>query len=134
MLWASTQPLGEWMTLVYSAPGDGVLLHNYQDVEGPSPLVVKANTTLMEENGVIDSYPLQVRIFNSGVEGSDVGRDYGDPTDGDNCIERPGLGGCTTGLGATIDQVMTVYTHAFFNFEPEEDWQFSRDGDPIPPS
>ena len=136
MLWESTQTLGEWMTLVYSAdalPGN-TLLHNYVEDEGPSPLVVRANQTTMEDNDVIAGWPLMVRIFNSGIEGSDIGRDYGDPTDGDNCVERPQLGGCTTGVGATIDQVLTVYTHAFYNFEPREDWQFSIDGEPKPPS
>lgn len=133
MIWESTQPAGDWMTLVYSAPGDGVLLHNYQDEEGPSPQVVRANRTLMEENGVIGEYPLQLRIFNSGIEGTDIGRDYGDPVDGDDCIERPGLGGCATGLGATIDQQISVFTHAFFNMLPEEGWQFSVDGEPARP-
>lgn len=133
MLWDSTQALGEWMNVMYSSPGDGALLFNYVEDEGPSPLVIRANQTLMLDNGVVDDYPLQVRIFNSGIEGSDLGRDYGDPVDGDNCIERPVLGGCTTGIGATVDQVLTVYTHAFYNFLPDEGWQFSVDGDPVPP-
>lgn len=133
MVWESTQPAGDWMTLLYSAPGEGVLLDNYQDVEGPSPQLVMANRTLMESYGVIDEYPLQVRVFNSGIEGTDIGRDYGDPVDGDNCIERPVLGGCTAGLGATIDQQISVFTHAFFNFLPEEGWRFTVDGEPQRP-
>jgi hypothetical protein len=97
----------------------------------------------MEENGLITadssdpvgcSGTLCIRIFNSPMEGTDIGRDYGDPTDGDNCVERPQLGGCTTGVGATVDQTVTVYTHAFYNFMPADDWQFSVHGHPVPPS
>ncbi len=132
MIWQSTQALGENMNMLYSAPGDGALLHNYEESEGPSPLVNRANQTLLEENDV-SGYGLQIRVFNSAVTGTDIGRDYGDPTDGDNCIERPALGGCANGLGATIDQRFVVYTHAFHNWEPAEDFQFSNDGAPEPP-
>lgn len=130
MVWESTQPLGDWMNVMYSSaplPGE-TLLHNYVEDEGASPLTIQANQTLMESKGVINEWPLMVRIFNSGLEGTDIGRDYGDPRDGDNCVERPALGGCTTGVGATIDQVLTVYSHAFFNVDPDLEWRFLEDG------
>ncbi len=130
MLWKSTQALGDWMSFMYSTSGSGALLHNYVEDEGPSPLLLRANMTVLEENDVQGySGGLQLRIFNSGIEGSDIGRDYGDPIDGDNCIERPVLGGCTKGIGATVDQSFVVYTHLFYNQVPDEDWQFSVHGE-----
>ncbi len=139
MVWESTQPLGDWMSVLYSSPPiDGnVLLHNFVEAEGPSSLVLKANRTLLEHytvglgtpNNNCDS-TLCIRVFNTGIEGTDIGRDYGDPVDGDDCVDRPALGQCMHGVGATIDQRLTVFTHVFFNAEPEEDWLFSTDGSP----
>ncbi len=130
MIWKSTQAAGDRMTLLHSAPGEGALLTNYGQAKGVSPLVIRNNATTLEQYNVPDGYPLQLRIFNAPIEGTDVGETFGDPRDGDNCIERPVLSGCTTGLGATLDQTFVVYTHVFHNYLPDPEWQFSVDGDP----
>ncbi|MGB1585903.1 MAG: carboxypeptidase-like regulatory domain-containing protein [Thermoplasmatota archaeon] len=38
------------------------------------------------------------------------------------------------GCGLTIDQDMELFLHDFFNFNPEDGWRFTEDGDPIVPS
>ncbi len=130
MLWDSTQAAGDRMTLLHSATGNSSLLDNYVDEEGVSPLLGKANKTTLEFYSIGDGNDLMIRVFNAPIEQTDVGTYFGDPTDGDNCIERPDLGGCTTGIGATIQQEFTVYAHAFFNYQPPETWVFTVDGTP----
>lgn len=134
MVWESTQQGGSRMSLLYSAQGDSTLLDNYAEATGESPIMVSANRTALAAYDVPGGQSLMIRVFNAAVEGTDLGETIGDPTDGDDCFDRPVLGGCTTGIGATIDQTFTVYTHAFFGFEPDEGWRFSEHGEPIPPS
>ncbi len=130
LIWDSTQASGDRMTLLNSAPGDEALLDNYVDAEGTSPLYGNANRTTLEHYKVGTENDLMIRVFNAPIEQTDVGTYFGDPTDGDNCIERPYLGGCTTGLGATIQQEFTVFAHAFFNYVPPTDWRFTESGTP----
>lgn len=127
--WSSTQALGDRVTLLFSAPGEGALLDNYGEEEGTSPLLVSANRTTLDGYGVGAGQTLMVRVFNAPVEGTRPP----DPLDGDDCFDRPALGGCLTGIGATLNQEFTVYTHVFHNLVPEEGWSFIDDGDhPLP--
>lgn len=130
MIWDSTQAAGNRMTLLHSATGDSTLLTNYVDVEGESPLLGQANKTTLETYKIGVGNDLMIRVFNAPIEGTDIGTSVGDPRDGDQCIERPQLGGCTTGLGATIQQEFAVYAHAFFNYLPPADWRFTEMGSP----
>lgn len=130
MVWDSTQAVSDEMTLLLSAPGESTLLDNYGESEGPSPQVVNANQTTLEHYDVGSGNTLMIRVFNAPIEGTRPP----DVVNGDDCVDRPVLGGCLTGVGATVNQEFTVFSHVFHNFLPPEGWQFTVDGEPVPPS
>lgn len=129
MVWSSTQAVSDEMNLLLSAPGESTLLDNYAEAEGESPQVAKANRTTLEHYGVGAGTTLMIRVFNAPVEGTRPP----DPVGGDDCVDRPALGGCLTGVGVTANQEFTVFSHVFHNFLPAEGWQFSVDGAPPAP-
>lgn len=111
MVWQSTQALGGKMSVMYSWDGGCGLLCDHQ-VDGVSPLLLTANATAIEEiNGGDYSEDLFIRVFNEGLDETQVG-----------------VGG---GLGLTLQQRFTVYTHAFHGYEPPAGWRFSS-GEPVP--
>jgi hypothetical protein len=129
MSWESTQAVSPELDLVFSAPGEGVLLDNYAEQWGPSPLLVTANETLAAERGLGAGEDLMIRVFNQPVEGTESG----DPVEGDDCIDRPALGGCTTGVGVTLQQQFTIITNVFYGFTPNDAWLYAADGPhPLP--
>ncbi len=130
MVWEASQAVSPGLTLLYSVPGDEALYTNYAEDEGESPLLVTADDITLDEHAVGDEEPLIIRVFDSPMEGTDV---LGD-VDGDGCFDRPVLGGCTTGLGMTIQEEFTIYTHTFYHFTPPEGWRFTNDGDPLVPA
>ncbi len=131
MLWRSTQAAGDRLSLRHSARETDAMLIDYDQARGLSPLVVRSNATTLDQYGIPHNDTLHIRIFNAPIEGTDIGETYGDPTDGDDCIERPVvLPGCFTGVGVTVDQPVVVYTHIFHDHTPAPDWQFSVHGDP----
>jgi hypothetical protein len=130
MIWDSTQQVNDGLALLYSGTREGqALLYNYGDQRGPSPLLVTANQTTLEEFGVGNGTDLVIRVFNHPIEGTTPP----DPVNGDDCLDRPALGGCATGIGFTIEQDFTHYTHIFYGYTPQPDWLFSVDGEPVPP-
>lgn len=130
MSWESTQALSPELDLVYSAEGEGVLLDNYAEAWGPSPLLVTVNETLAAERELGSGTDLMIRVFNQPMEGTETG----DPVQGDDCVDRPVLGGCTTGVGVTIQQSFTIITNVFYGFTPDEGWLFAVDGPHPPPT
>lgn len=124
MVWQSTQAISPDLNVVYSAPGDGALLDNYAQDFGPSPLLLQVNETLAAERGLGASLDLMIRVFNQPIEGTNTG----DPVGGDDCLDRPALGGCTTGFGATIQQSFTIITNAFYGFAPDPEWRHAESG------
>lgn len=124
MHWQSTQAVSPELDLVYSASGEGALLDNYAEVWGPSPLLIQVNETLAAERGLGTEAGLLIRVFNQPVEGTETG----DPAGGDDCMDRPVLGGCTTGLGMTLQQRFTHITTVFYGYQPPEDWRYVEDG------
>lgn len=129
MIWESTQALGDRMTLLYSGSGESALLENYGEAKGTSPLMVQADKETMEFYSVGQGAPLWIRVFNAPVEGTAPP----DPVGGDDCVDRPVLGGCLTGVGATLNQEFSVYTHLFHNMVPQDGWLFVEDGAPQMP-
>lgn len=124
MAWRSTQAVSPELDVVYSASGEGALLDNYAEDWGPSPLLVQVNETLAAERGLGSGTDLLIRVFNQPVEGTETG----DPTDGDDCLDRPVLGGCTTGAGMTIEQSFTIITNVFYGFAPAPEWRYIEEG------
>ncbi|HJQ93958.1 MAG TPA: carboxypeptidase-like regulatory domain-containing protein, partial [Candidatus Thermoplasmatota archaeon] len=129
MVWESTQAVSPDLDVVYSAPGEGALLDNYAEDWGPSPLLIQVNETLAAERGLGNGSELMIRVFNQPVEGTETG----DPANNDDCLDRPVLGGCTTGAGATLEQGFTILTNAFYGFAPDPEWRYVDDGPhPLP--
>jgi len=129
MIWDSTQAVSDGMSLSYSASGDGALLTNWGQDEGPSPLLVQTNKTLNDE-WIGNSSQVYLRTFNGPIEGSRPP----DPANGDACFDRPALGGCLTGVGITLQQQFVIYTHAFYGYTPDETWLFAESSSvPQPP-
>lgn len=124
MVWQSTQAISPELDLVYSAPGEGALLDNYAEAWGVSPLLIQVNETLAAERGLGSGTDLMIRVFNQPIEGTETG----DPVGGDDCLDRPALGGCTTGLGATVEQGFTIITNAFYGFTPDPAWRYVDSG------
>ena len=121
MHWTSTQAASPELDIVYSRDGDGALLHNWAEDFGPSPLLIQADSALAAANGIGDGTNLLVRVFNQPVQGTEP-----------PCVERPVLGGCTTGVGVTAQQQFTIYTTVFYGYAPPAEWRFAETG-PLPP-
>lgn len=129
MSWESTQAVSPELDLVYSADGGDVLLTNYAEDWGPSPLLVVANETLAAQWKLGNGTDLNLRVFNQPIQGTETG----DPVNGDDCMDRPVLGGCTTGVGFTLQQQFSIVTNVFYGFTPDEGWLFAVDGPhPVP--
>jgi hypothetical protein len=106
MVWTSSQALGNALAVMYSRGGGTVAPVDYVSARGTSPLVIKANQTVLETNEIVSENPLWIRAF---------------PW-------------AETVVGVTLQQKFTVYTHLFYNFEPAEDWTFGTKGEPVPPA
>lgn len=117
MLWKSTQALGNGMKLQYTDDSDG--LDNFAVSVGPSPLMVRANGTVLESKAIMDDVGLYVRIFAGSVEG----------TRPPQCVPSQPC----EGVSVVINQAFTVYTVFFYGFEPTDEYRFSTDGEPKVP-
>ncbi len=93
LTWDATTPAGETLRLLLSRAG-GTTLENVAEAEGqsPLPLAYDAGTS-----GLGAGDELMVRIF--------PGDTIGLP-----CVDRPIIGGCTTGVGAAFMQPFTLLT------------------------
>ncbi|MCA1819084.1 MAG: carboxypeptidase-like regulatory domain-containing protein [Halobacteriales archaeon] len=128
MVWDSTQSLGESLSLMYSWDCGETLLCDHQ-VRGGSPLLLTANRTVIDTIGIGNSTDVYIRVFNT----------YNDataPPPGTCTPDVPGVSGprCPRGVGATVEQDFTIYTHLFYGFAPPEGYRFSADGDPQVPA
>ncbi len=122
MVWESTQPAGDAMMFTLEADvSDGGEIGD--DAQGVSPLVIKADALQINESRYAGS--LIQRVFNFEYPGTAPPV----PVCG---IPNPIHGGtmCAKGVGATIQQPFTIYTHVFFRTAPSDSWQFSNDGAP----
>ena len=110
MLWDSTNLFGDNMLALpgtYSESGSTDLA----SFEGPSPLVMPLNQSVLGNLGQGHGY--QLRIFASYMDGTSVAGQWG--------------------VGATIQQEFEIFSHVFYGFRPVEGWQFSVDGTPAVP-
>ncbi|MEA3142810.1 MAG: Carboxypeptidase regulatory-like domain [Thermoplasmata archaeon] len=131
MVWKSTQNLGESLNLAYTwdcGDQNGGLLCDHQ-VRGPSPLLLAANATAIAKIGMGNTTDTYIRVFNT----------YNDataPPPGTCAPEAPQPVGkrCPRGVGATVEQEFTIYTHLFYGFAPPEGYRFSADGSPAVPA
>lgn len=118
MVWESTQALGDEMALLFSwdcGDDNGGFLCDH-GASGLSPVLLTANATEIEEINEGDyNETIFVRVFNEGL--SETQQD-------------PIPGG---GVGLTLQQRFTVFTHVFYGYEPTPDWRFSSD-EPVPTS
>lgn len=104
MVWQSTQTLSpdlyfEMEALEGTCDGASFITSG----EGPSPLLVKANATELEDSDIGGDCPIYYSIFSGGL------------------------------AGVTVEQRATMYIHAFYNYLPPEDWRFTTDSDGDPP-
>lgn len=106
MDWRSTQALGQTLKMRYTDDHNGGL-DNYRTDEGQAPLRVTAdNMTLIAKH--FDARGLLIRVFPS----------YNEPP----------------GVVLILQQSFDVYTSAFWNYAPPEDWWFLDEGQrPEPP-
>lgn len=135
MLWESTQAVSENMQLWQEAEGDDGRC-TFAAQNGPSPNVI--NTTHGDYNthgtkecfdSLGETRDLRLRVFSGSIDGTFP------PTDNGCYPGVPGVtGGLCMGVGFTLEQSFTVYNHVFYGFKPFENWQFSIDGHPVPPS
>ncbi len=122
MVWESTQPAGDAMMFTLEADVlDGGEVGD--DAQGVSPLVIKSDKQRVNESRFSGS--LIQRVFNFEYPGSAPPV----PVCG---VPNPIHGGtmCVKGVGATLQQPFTIYTHVFYRTAPTESWQFSVDGAP----
>lgn len=121
MVWESTQAFGGEMAVMYSwdcGDENGGFLCDHT-AEGVSPLLLTANETEIAEInegelGNSTDEQLFVRVFNRGLHETDAG---------------PG-----GGLGATLEQRFSIYSHFFYGYEPTEGWRFTEQSEvPRPP-
>ncbi|HUR64275.1 MAG TPA: carboxypeptidase-like regulatory domain-containing protein [Candidatus Thermoplasmatota archaeon] len=127
MVWKSTQNLGESLSLMYSWDCGETLFCDHQ-VRGTSPLLLTANQTAIAQIGMGNSTDTYIRVFNT----------YNDataPPPGTCAPEAPQPVGkrCPRGVGLTLEQEFTIYTHLFYGFQPPEGYRFSADGSPPAP-
>lgn len=121
MVWDSTQAVSNELNLDYSYDdGHSALLANYVNVHGKSPVIGHADKTLAESVNLGNGTDLWIRVFNEPINGTRPS----DPVNNDPCVDRPVLGGCATGLGVTVEQAFTVYTHVFYGYAPPAGWTF----------
>jgi len=130
MQWDSTQAVSPELDVVYSAQGNSTLLDNYEEARGKSPLLLQANETVAAGRGLGAGTDLMIRVFNEPVNGT---RPH-DPVGGDDCVDRPQLGGCATGVGATVEQEFTIITNVFYGVVPDPAWRYATDGPYVVPS
>jgi hypothetical protein len=130
-VWESTQAVSPGLDVVYSYQGADVLYTNYVEARGPSPLVLQANETVAAsaDTGLGNGTDLIIRVFNEPVAGTRPP----DPVGGDDCVDRPALGGCATGVGVTVEQSFSIVTNVFYGFAPDPAWRYTVDGPhPVP--
>ena len=115
LIWDSTQTLGSGLSFVVGPPS--CIDIKYARADGPSALVIRMNSTLI-------------------VEASEDNTDEGfDPETG-LCyrVFSWTADEVANSAGLVTQQRFEAYFHAFYNMLPPEGWQFSVDGNPVPPT
>ncbi len=126
-LWKGTQPTGDefQLRLGHTPAGPDTV---DDTATGPSPQQAQINATVVAAAGIGAGNDLVGRMFVWDMEGTGIEENTG------QCVPVPTITQWCQGPGAAIDQKFELFTHAFYNFSPDEGWQFSYDGEPVPPS
>lgn len=137
LVWKSTQALGD--ALSYSitclsgppCPDGQITIARH---EGKSPLLLQVNATTAEEFKLgAGEQPISLRVFSHGMEETDIPEETVYDAAGIDCVAWPVIfADCIRfgGIGMTVDQQFTGYTHMFNLYAPPEDWRFTQDGNP----
>jgi hypothetical protein len=125
-IWKGTQPTGNQMNLNFGGTpaGPGTTFNTSQ---GPSPLYSSGNETQLAEMNIGSGEDLIGRMFAWEAEGTGIDDHTG------QCVPVVLTTYCQ-GPGVALQQDFEFFVHTFYLFEPSEEWRFSVDGDPIPPS
>jgi len=126
-VWEGTQPTGDQMNLNMgrTPAGPGTTCCTAQ---GPSPLLVTANQTVIADGGIGTEGDLVGRMFSWEMEGTGIDDHTG------QCVPVPTLTTYCQGPGVALDQDFELFVHAFYNFVPRDGWRFTVEGSPDVPA
>ena len=109
LIWENTQSLGSGLSFVVGPYSCADV--KWSRADGGSPLVIGLNQTDLEgEEDFAEDAGLCYRVFSWTADE------------------------VANGAGLVLSQRFDAYFHLFYNFLPPEGWQFSVDGEPVPPS
>jgi hypothetical protein len=111
LVWESTQSLGDNLNLTAIANDGGAAVPDFAWADGPSPLLLAIDSTVIQENKLGPKVFLDLAVF-AGQE----------PVAADK------------GAGLTLNQPYRLITHMFYGYLPPDGWRFTSDGDPPSPS
>ncbi len=125
-VWEGTQPTGDnfQLRLGHSPAGPATV---DATATGPSPQQAWVNATTIKAVGLGPGNDLVGRMFVWEMEGTNIQGHTG------QCVPVVLTTWCH-GPGVAIDQAFDLYVHIFHGFAPGEEWRFTSDGEPIPPS
>jgi hypothetical protein len=112
LVWDSTQQFGSDLDLTAVANDGNTTIPDFAEVEGASPLLMKVNTTLIQQYHLGPRIPMELWVFSGQAQEPVPGR----------------------GVGVAVSQRFTIYTHMFYGYLPPDTWRFTTDGDPPPPA
>jgi len=112
MVWESTQSFGSDLDLTAVANDGNATIPDFAEVEGPSPLLMKINGSLIQQYHLGPKVRFELWVFSGQAQEPVPGR----------------------GVGVAANQRFAIYTHMFYGYLPPDAWRFSSDGDPPPPA
>lgn len=110
LIWEPTESFATWMDLTAIANDGGTVVPDIARADGPSPLLLQLNSTIIAEGKLGPKVYLDLAVF-AGQE----------PV----AAER--------GAGVLLNQPYRLATHMFYGYLPPEGWRFTVDGDPPSP-
>jgi hypothetical protein len=136
VIWQTTTAASNelWLWHSQAVPGSGAYNGSCNCwAQGPSPLVMISNETMITGKDYGNHYGTQnwlyLRMFTGSVAGTR------NPLNPEQCYPGPPVGDVYCGgVGFSLEQPFTVYTHIFYGFKPPAGWQFSKNGEPKPPA
>lgn len=112
VVWASTQQLGSDLDLTAIADDHNTTVPDFAQAEGPSPLLMQINSTVIQQYKFGPKVDLLFTVFSGQANEPVPGR----------------------GAGVVVQQRFRMITHLFYGFQPADGWRFSADGEPVPPA
>lgn len=126
MVWESSQPVSDelWIWHSYSSK-EGDFNGSFGWAQGPSPVLLATHADDLNQYGNSTEWrdlgtrnDLSPRVFSGSIEGT---RGPG------GCYTVPSVVEYCGGVGFTVEQQFTVFTHVFYRYTPPEGWRFSED-------